>query len=128
MLMHTSYFKIVFQKDMDVTGESFPYHLPRILDELASCCFVALDFEFSGISKIAPSNRIQTLQDRYQEVKSAADKYQILQVGLTICHEDTATGQPFKRDSSTEKRKHNQLKSNSNVYSEAVQPVPESHY
>ncbi|EAW14551.1 CAF1 family ribonuclease [Aspergillus clavatus NRRL 1] len=76
---------------MDVTAQSFAYHLPRILDELATCCFVSMDFEFSGIATAssAPSSGSQTLQERYEEVKRSAEKYQILQVGLTICHEDT---------------------------------------
>ncbi|GFF44506.1 54S ribosomal protein L17, mitochondrial [Aspergillus udagawae] len=76
---------------MDVTAQSFPYHLPRILDDLATCCFVSMDFEFSGIATTSsnPNRGSQTLQARYEEVKSSADKYQILQVGLTICHENT---------------------------------------
>ncbi|KAL2864456.1 ribonuclease H-like domain-containing protein [Aspergillus lucknowensis] len=75
---------------MDVTAQTFPYHLPRILEDLASSAFVAIDLEFSGIAT-APQGRAgppQTLQQRYQEVKEGADRYQILQVGLTFCHED----------------------------------------
>lgn len=81
---------------MDVTTETFSYNLPRILDDLANCCFVSLDFEFSGISYGITSQRTaqgpQSLQDRYSEVKSAADKFRILQIGLTICNEDVTTG------------------------------------
>lgn len=79
---------------MDVTAQYFPYHLPRILDDLATCCFVSMDFEFSGIAATTsnPNRGSQTLQARYEEVKSSADKYQILQVGLTICHEDIENG------------------------------------
>ncbi|OJJ47017.1 hypothetical protein ASPZODRAFT_159015 [Penicilliopsis zonata CBS 506.65] len=79
---------------MEVTSHSFSYYLPRILDDLATGCFVSLDLEFSGIAKPAfrsPSSGPQTLQERYEEVKGAAEKYQVLQIGLTICHEDTAT-------------------------------------
>lgn len=42
-----------------------------------------------------PNQEPQSLQARYEEVKNSADKYQILQVGLTICHEDTKNGQIF---------------------------------
>lgn len=82
---------------MDVTAQTFPYHLPRILDDLATCCFVSMDFEFSGIATTSsnPTRKPQSLQARYKEVKNSADKYQILQVGLTICHEDTKNGQIF---------------------------------
>ncbi|KKK27003.1 hypothetical protein ARAM_007082 [Aspergillus rambellii] len=74
---------------MDVTGHTFPYHLPKILDDLSSCTFVSLDFEFSGIATTVAGRGPQSLQQRYQEVKECADKYQILQVGMTTCHEDT---------------------------------------
>lgn len=82
---------------MEVTGQTFVYHhLPRILDDLASCCFVSIDFEFSGIAKAprgpAAQGR-QTLQQRYDETKRAAERYSIVQVGLTVCHEDIKTGQ-----------------------------------
>lgn len=81
---------------MDVTSENFAYHLPRILDELATCCFVSLDFEFSGIALSTiphgPAARPQSLQDRYTDTKNAAEEYQVLQIGLTICHEDITTG------------------------------------
>ncbi|KAL3467732.1 ribonuclease H-like domain-containing protein [Aspergillus heterothallicus] len=76
---------------MDVTAQTFPYHLPKMLEDLASSTFVAIDLEFSGIAtgtqgRAGPP---QSLQQRYQEVKEGADKYQVLQVGLTFCHEDT---------------------------------------
>lgn len=80
---------------MDVTSQSFYYHLPRILDSIATCCFVSLDLEFSGIATNPvglTGARRQTLQERYAEAKEAADKYQILQIGLTIGLEDAKTG------------------------------------
>ncbi|KAE8313357.1 ribonuclease H-like domain-containing protein [Aspergillus transmontanensis] len=79
---------------MDITPKTFHFILPRILDELASCSFVSIDFEFSGIacSSNGPNSKASTLQDRYTEVKESADKYRIVQIGLTICHEDTESG------------------------------------
>lgn len=81
---------------MDVTSQSWPRCLPKILEDLVSCCFVSLDFEFSGIGRLsanaAPSAGRQTLQERYAETKLSAEKYSIVQIGLTICHEDTETG------------------------------------
>ncbi|KAL4871161.1 hypothetical protein BDV12DRAFT_184032 [Aspergillus spectabilis] len=76
---------------MEVTAQTFPYHLARMLEDLASSVFVTIDLEFSGIA-LASQGRAgppQSLQQRYQEVKEAAAKYQILQVGLTFCYEDT---------------------------------------
>ena len=79
---------------MDITVQTFSSQFPGLLQDLSTCCFVSIDFEFSGVSCIPgkPSRGCQSLQERYAETKSAADKYQILQVGLTICHEDTETG------------------------------------
>lgn len=80
---------------MDITSQNFPSLLFKILDELASCVFVSLDFEFSGIARNSVAHRDsgpQTLQARYTEVKDAAEKYEILQIGLTLCHENISTG------------------------------------
>ncbi|PGH23764.1 hypothetical protein AJ80_02194 [Polytolypa hystricis UAMH7299] len=85
---------------MDVTKQSFHQHLPRLLTDLSESCFVALDLEFSGIFTRRPgggavnggSNGKQTLQSRYEEVKEAAEAYQILQIGLTFIKEDVKNG------------------------------------
>ncbi|KAE8349978.1 ribonuclease H-like domain-containing protein [Aspergillus coremiiformis] len=79
---------------MDITPESFPFFLPRILDDITTCTFVSIDFEFSGIasSSAGPNSGTASLQERYKNVKESADKYRIVQVGLTICHEDTESG------------------------------------
>lgn len=80
---------------MDVTSHTFPYHLARMLDNLANSVFVAIDLEFSGIATAsqARAGPPQSLQQRYEEVKESAGKYQVLQVGLTFCHEDAEAGQ-----------------------------------
>lgn len=68
-----------------------------MLEDLASSAFVAIDFEFSGIALAAQGTTgagpPHSLQQRYQELKKFADKYQILQVGLTFCQEDIEAGQ-----------------------------------
>lgn len=84
---------------MDITRQSFYFLLPRILIELAECDFIALDLELSGISLKPTQGRPskassgkQTLQQRYEEVKEAAERYQILQLGFTVVTEDPKTG------------------------------------
>lgn len=80
---------------MEVTAGNFAALLPWILYQISCSKFVAIDLEFSGIA-IAPSSQAQkdqSLQERYTEVKAAAERYQILQIGLTICQEYSATGQ-----------------------------------
>ncbi|KAJ5785390.1 CAF1 family ribonuclease [Penicillium pulvis] len=79
---------------MEVTAGNFAALLPWILYQISCSKFVAIDLEFSGIA-IAPSSQAQkdqSLQERYTDVKAAAERYQILQIGLTICQEDSATG------------------------------------
>ncbi|MCJ1289837.1 hypothetical protein MMC34_001370 [Xylographa carneopallida] len=92
---------------MDVDRRSFHWQLPRMLRALADAHFVAIDLELSGIqSKTGHRPRAvgngsnegkstggkQTLQERYKEAKEAAERYQILQVGITIVNEDAETG------------------------------------
>lgn len=82
---------------MDIGITLFPEYLPIILNDIASSCCVAIDFEFSGLAfpPSVPSTAAPTVQERYLEAKEAAERYQILQVGLTICHEDPKNGMPL---------------------------------
>lgn len=79
---------------MDVTAITFPDCLPSILNDISTSCFVSVDFELSGVvfKPSTPQSRSQTVQERYVEAKAAAERYQILQVGLTTCHEDKENG------------------------------------
>ena len=83
---------------MEVTRNNFSRLLPRMLQDIGDCSFVALDFEFSGIfnQKLRPASAYVdgdlSLQKRYEEVKQAAEEYQILQVGLTLVVEDSQNG------------------------------------
>jgi poly(A)-specific ribonuclease len=76
---------------MDVSATAFPSEAVRILQEIASAHFVAFDFEFSGVNGWAPGGK-PPLQQYYQEVKAAAERYQVLQVGLTVVKEDLKNG------------------------------------
>ena len=90
---------------MDVDQIAFPWQLPLILKAVANAHFVALDLELSGIhSKPLHRNKIastghshkQSLQERYEETKEAAERYQVLQVGLTVVREDRGRGKFFR--------------------------------
>ncbi|CAG8903509.1 unnamed protein product [Penicillium egyptiacum] len=78
---------------MDVTAVNFPECLPSMLNDISTSCFVSVDFEMSGVvfKPGISQSRPQTVQERYVEAKAAAERYQILQVGLTTCHEDKET-------------------------------------
>jgi poly(A)-specific ribonuclease len=82
---------LIYQtENMDIDRLNFPFHLLNILDNIASADFIAIDFEFSGVASNnskRSGRKIQSLQERYLEVKAAAEKYTILQVGLTTAHQ-----------------------------------------
>lgn len=71
---------------MEVNRISFNSRLLDILDDLTKCHFVALDLELSGI----PTHRAKkpTIQERYTDIKAAAERYQVLQIGLTFAIHD----------------------------------------
>ncbi|KAL8672079.1 MAG: hypothetical protein Q9168_003439 [Polycauliona sp. 1 TL-2023] len=86
---------------MEVTGQDFHRLLPSILESIADAQFVAIDLEFSGISNQqktrgrAPKQHAggkASLQDRYAEEKRAAEKYQVLQMGITCVGESLDRG------------------------------------
>jgi hypothetical protein len=77
---------------MDISRSRFPLELVNIIQLIADSHFIAFDLEFSGIAGRRKDRRKPTLQEVYEEVKDAAEQYQVLQVGLTLVHEDLLTG------------------------------------
>lgn len=85
---------------MDVTGRTFQSHLSSILEAVSRSHFVCFDLELSGIPGKQFKSRStgqgedgkQTLQQRYEETKAAAERYHILQLGLTCVEEDRDRG------------------------------------
>ncbi|KAK6439834.1 hypothetical protein LTR95_003952 [Oleoguttula sp. CCFEE 5521] len=81
---------------MDVNKTSFYPLILDILADISESHFVAFDLELSGVpvKQTGTKRRIgrATLQERYTEVKEAAGKYTILQIGLTCVTEDVETG------------------------------------
>lgn len=77
---------------MDIAHKDLDRMTLQIIKEIAESHFVAVDCEFSGISVRRARNGKPTLQELYEETKEAAEKYQILQVGLTVVSEDIEKG------------------------------------
>ncbi|KAL1606598.1 hypothetical protein SLS60_004003 [Paraconiothyrium brasiliense] len=82
---------------MDVDADSYPHELLGLLISISEADFVSLDLEFTGIPsrlpgkqpwKSHPGRGRKTLEDRYQETRIAADRYHILQIGLTCARFD----------------------------------------
>ncbi|KAL8815552.1 MAG: hypothetical protein Q9223_005314 [Gallowayella weberi] len=87
---------------MDVPGLAFNSALPSLVTVIADAAFVAIDFELSGIppksykDQKAPRDRSSgkpSLQERYDEYKLAAEKYHILQMGITCVGENNYRGE-----------------------------------
>jgi poly(A)-specific ribonuclease len=68
---------------MDIDRYTFPGRALELLDSIASSAFVAIDCEFSGVSRPTARNSLQTLEERYVETRKAARRFHILQVGIT---------------------------------------------
>jgi poly(A)-specific ribonuclease len=83
---------------MDISRSRFPLELVNIIQLVADSHFIAFDLEFSGIAGRRKDRKKPTLQEVYEEVKDAAEQYQVLQVGLTLVHEDLLTGRMPKSD------------------------------
>lgn len=82
---------------MDIQKSQFSQELVKIIEHVADSHFVAFDLEFSGVAgrRKSPQGSKReklTLQEMYDDVKEAAEKYQILQVGLTVVKEDKNAG------------------------------------
>lgn len=74
---------------MDVDKISFYPLLVDIISDISKAHFVAIDLELSGVpTKASWGSGKPTLQERYAEIKDAAEKYQILQIGLTCVEQD----------------------------------------
>jgi poly(A)-specific ribonuclease len=88
---------------MDVDQVHFPKRLLGILGNIANATFVTFDLEMSGITtrpKYSSRDRSHdvskpSLQQQYEEMKSAAESFQILQMGLTCVEEDREKGERF---------------------------------
>lgn len=78
---------------MEVDAASFPYHLLGLMINISEADFVSFDLELSGIPSRLPNKKPHgagrfTLEERYAETKEGADRYQILQIGITCARFD----------------------------------------
>ena len=81
---------------MEVDKVSFYPLLLDALTDISEAHFVAIDLELSGVPTKKTRSRggagRPTLQERYLETKEAAERYQILQIGLTCVQQDFENG------------------------------------
>ena len=91
---------------MDISRSRFPFELVSIIQLIASSHFVAFDLEFSGIAGRRRGRKKPTLQEVYEDVKGAAEQYQVLQVGLTVVQEDLIAGERPTKSSTRQPTSH----------------------
>jgi poly(A)-specific ribonuclease len=79
---------------MEVDAASFPYHLLGLFVNISEADFVSFDLELSGIPSRIPNKKPRpgggkfTLEERYAETREGANRYHILQVGITCARFD----------------------------------------
>ncbi|KAH7408718.1 ribonuclease H-like domain-containing protein [Phaeosphaeria sp. MPI-PUGE-AT-0046c] len=79
---------------MEVDAASFPHDLLGLLINISEADFVSFDLELSGIPSRLPNRQPRpgggkfTLEERYAETREGANRYQILQVGITCARFD----------------------------------------
>ncbi|KAF2481612.1 ribonuclease H-like domain-containing protein [Neohortaea acidophila] len=76
---------------MEIDKVSFYPLILDLLTDISHSHFVAFDLELSGVPTKYHTSYAKgkpSLQDRYSETKEAAERYQILQIGLTCVEQD----------------------------------------
>ena len=91
---------------MDISRSRFPFELVSIIQLIANSHFVAFDLEFSGIAGRRRDRKKPTLQEVYEDVKGAAEQYQVLQVGFTVVEEDLTAGEQPRKPSIRQTTSH----------------------
>lgn len=77
---------------MEIDRNRFSFELGKIIEHIADASFVAIDLEFTGLAGRRNRPDRLSLQEYYEDTKAAAERYQILQFGMTIVTEDLEHG------------------------------------
>ncbi len=88
---------------MEVDNAHFRQKLQTILGAIAAAKFVTIDIEMSGITtrqRYGTNDRSHnlgkpSLQQQYEDSKEAAERYQVLQIGITTAEEDQERGRCY---------------------------------
>lgn len=68
---------------MDITSANFKSELLGIIQVISRADYLAIDCEMSGVPPHLGGETKPLLQEHYQQMKLAADKYQMLQFGIS---------------------------------------------
>lgn len=82
---------------MEINNKNFKKKLHGILEHIADATFVSFDLEMSGINRKTYGSQDHSegkpsLQMLFEQTKYAAEKYQVLQFGMTLIEENREGG------------------------------------
>lgn len=94
---------------MEINQDHFRQQLLPVLRSIAKATFVSFDLEMSGIStrpKFSAGDRSHdvgkpSLQKQYDDMRNAAETFQVLQFGITCVEEDRDKGKLALLEKST---------------------------
>ena len=69
---------------MEITQDNFEQSLPLVLESIEGSDFISLDLEFSGYTSSLEDkeHEYDTVEERYQKVRSVINKFVAFQVGI----------------------------------------------
>ncbi|XP_068214428.1 poly(A)-specific ribonuclease PARN-like [Palaemon carinicauda] len=69
---------------MEVTKHNFKTILPKVVDAIEGCDFVAIDGEFTGLRTVHNNlNELDTVEERYAKIRHSAQNFGMIQFGLS---------------------------------------------
>ena len=68
---------------MDITSTNYKSELLGIIEVISRADYLAIDCEMSGVPPHLGGDTKPFLQEHYHQMKLAADKYQMLQLGIS---------------------------------------------
>jgi poly(A)-specific ribonuclease len=69
---------------MELSYKTYRDNEERIMNEIEECDFISFDLEMTGIDSDINNSLIDTPEIRYLKYKTTAEKYKIIQLGLTL--------------------------------------------
>lgn len=78
---------------MEITQDNFEAQLPLLRESISKAEFIAIDSEFSGYSANLEDkpHDYDTVEERYQKVRYACQKFIAFQFGICTFHWDNTT-------------------------------------
>jgi poly(A)-specific ribonuclease len=84
---------------MEITSKNFWESLPEVLEAMAAATYVSIDVEMTGVyTKNIMSPAKPSMDMIYEQAREAAERFQIVQFGLTCISHSRSTKSKPRRD------------------------------